>query len=642
MIKSVYFWSVFCLVLLLSGLGAKRIIDRKKPVEASEIEPEPLLLPVRVEAARRGTICEWIYGEGTARPVQRKFLNFGQSGEVALIGKNATGGELREGSRVKGPSTVDEPGQLLARLDQRETLVTLSLAETALQEAELQVTVAEANARQAEHDYEFAKADFERVSRLNSEGTSLLIQEESVAQTREQVAAVRASVLQAESDLQLAKARLESSRKLSQARTSVKTSEEALIRAQEQVKISEAALEEARNNHTLAREDFVDKEALFQQGIISRQQYKQAQNTLQNTENALKTHEANLQTARSNVKSAEIELTRAQIDTPISGLESAKAEYQRAEAALQSQQANLLAAQSRLKTAEVEFSQAKINLPITEYEAAKNKYLSAETVLTTQQVNLQSARLRVKEADARLRQAELALEQSSLFAPFDGIITRLNIHSGDYVTAHAMNTGSEDARMQSAAIVVINPDEYEIVLQLPAFAVPAIREGQLVRICPGTEGFPDESMPTDSSDLSKTRFLLQPGLSEVKERHITGRVYAVSPSFSEEGRSVLVKIRTEEGAELLKDGMFVSCRIIVLEKTDVVLMPSRSLISREGEDFVFVALPESGEVVKRQVRGGIISPLGETEVLTGLQEGELVVVNQRDRLTDGSKVKVIQ
>jgi RND family efflux transporter MFP subunit len=447
--KSITFWVVFCIVLGLSGLGVKRILDSKKQAEAMVPASESPLLPVRVKKVQCGVIREWVYGEGTVRAVQRKFLSFGQSGEVGRIGTDVEGNPLREGSRVSGPGANGKAGQLLAQLDQRDILATHSVAKTGLQDAELQATIAEAQVKQAEHDYELAKTDFERLSRLNSS--------------------------------------------------------------------------------------------------------------------------------------------------------------------------------NMISTAE--------------YDAAKNKVSSAETSLTTQRANVQSARLNIENARSRLRQAKLALEQTSLFAPFDGMITRLNIHVGDYVTAHAIDTSTDDAMQQSAAIVVINPNEYEIELHLPAFTAPAVQVGQIVHIRPGSEGFPDEANhPAGASRKS----VLQQSQRTTETHPITGTIYSVSPSFSEQGRSFPVKIRTEEGEKYLKDGMFVSCRIIVQEKTDVVLTPSRSLISREGEDFVFVADPESGEVIKRQVRGGIASPIGETEVLSGLQEGELVVINQRDRLTDGSKVKVIR
>jgi len=451
MFKSIAFWVVLFIVLGLSVLGAKRIQDGKAPAKDAETETvAPPPLPVRVVAAHRGTIREWIYGEGTVRPVQRKFLNFGQSGEVARIGTDAEGNGLREGSSVRGPGADGETGQFLAQLDQRDALASLSVAKTGLQDAELQVTIAEAQVKQAEHDYQLANTDFERVSRLNS--------------------------------------------------------------------------------------------------------------------------------------------------------------------------SNMISA--------------------AEYDAAKNRVSSAETRITTQRANVQSARLRVNNARSGLRQAELALERTTIFAPFDGMITRLNIHVGDYVNAHAMNTVNDDAMQHTAAIVVINPKAYEIELHLPAFAAPVVQAGQIVHIHPGNEGFPDEATPEHAAGASQ-KSVLQQSEGAAEDHLVTGTVYSVSPSFSEQGRSFLVKIRTEEGGETLKDGMFVSCRIIVQEKRDVVLIPSKSVISRE-EQFVFLADAESGTVAKRPITGGIESPLGVIEVLEGIEAGELVVINQRDRLTDGTKVNILQ
>ena len=43
--------------------------------------------------------------------------------------------------------------------------------------------------QQAENDYHFAKTDFDRVARLNSEGTSIIFYEEALAQARENLVA---------------------------------------------------------------------------------------------------------------------------------------------------------------------------------------------------------------------------------------------------------------------------------------------------------------------------------------------------------------------------------------------------------------------------------------------------------------------
>jgi hypothetical protein len=159
LVKSVPFWIVLLVVIVFAGLATKRIMEGRKHNEVTA-KPEQLqtLMPVRVFKARKDSIQEWVYGEGTVRPVRRRFLNFGQSGEVVHIGKDADGNQFREGSRVSGsagkvPATGvpgekerdagkmpalpglrqdEQRGQLLAQLDQQEVLVAPNIAQTAL------------------------------------------------------------------------------------------------------------------------------------------------------------------------------------------------------------------------------------------------------------------------------------------------------------------------------------------------------------------------------------------------------------------------------------------------------------------------------------------------------------------------------
>jgi multidrug efflux pump subunit AcrA (membrane-fusion protein) len=643
LIASKAFWIVMIVVMLIGGLAAKRIIDAhtQKALSLEEGEPQKPLLPVRVVQARRGPIQKWMYGEGTMRAVRRKFLNFGQTGEVVRIATDSEGNELREGSKVSGPTQEGQKGQLLAELDQRQVLVDLNIAQTALEEARLQVAIAESTMKQAENDYNYEKINFERVVKLHSAGTTILIQEETLAQAKEDVAMAQAAVAQAESELKLAKAQLKTATQLHQERTTIITNEEVLNQAREQVKIAEASLKEAENNYKLAESDFQNKEKLFQSGIISKQQYDEAKNDYLNAENTLNTSKANLQSERSKVKMAESDLKKAKIDSPVSEMEAARAAYQRAKSDLQTQRANLISAQSKVKAAEAQLNETKISTPVTEYEAAKNTYLNMQAIFKTQQANYQSTLLKVKDAQDQVRQSELTKEQASLFAPFDGVITRLNIRVGDYAQGHSLDTTSEDTMMQTAAIVVLDTSEYETTLRLPNYMGDYIRPGQTVYIRSSRDMFPDEFDEEPVSKNPSPEITPTPGEFQKAHRTVTGKVYAVSPSFSEEGRSFLVKIRTRGGEGYLKDGMFVSCRIVTKTKDHAVLIPSKSVIFRDNETYVFVADPDTGIITKRLFTGGIFSHTGDIEVLKGIEEGEQIAIDQRDRLVDGIQVNII-
>jgi RND family efflux transporter MFP subunit len=632
LLKSPIFWILLVFVIGVGFVANMRFNQARLAQATVPVERPPL--PVRVIKAQSDTVQAFVSGEGTARAVQREFLNFEASGKVVLIGKASDGGEIREGSKVSGPLPGEEYGQLLAQLDQREILAALNMEQAALEQARQNVTVAHATVMQAETEYDLAKADFERFVRHSEEGTTLALHEESVTQARENVAAAEATVARAESDFKLASAELERTRKLSRSGATIKTYEEALAQAQQNVASAQAAVTRAENDYSLAQENFEKAEKLHKDGIIARRQYDEAKTRYLNAETALQTARANFQAAQSQVNSAENELEKAKINVPVTELATAQARYDSAEAALRTARANLEGAKSQVKTATTRLEQAKIDIPVTEYETAKARQLNAGAALQTAVANLQVAQAQVTAALARVEQAELNLERTSLFAPFDGVITYLNVQLGDYTTPQSFNPASEQSMMQTAPVVLIDPSEYEITLDIPAYLGRLVAPNQLAYITPS--GMP---FPKDSPERSSTSGAVQGFIEELPV--ITGSVYSVSPSISPGKRAIQIKIRTDDGSDYLQDGMFVTARIVFREKHDTVALPFNSMIFRKNEAYVFVVNPQTHVVTKRKIVGGF-GTMQKQEILDGVEEGELVVTDGRYRLIEGMKVEILE
>ncbi|MCP4396713.1 MAG: efflux RND transporter periplasmic adaptor subunit [bacterium] len=635
--KSVAFWIVLIVVIAVALIASQRLKQAEQAKNLDPVERPPM--SVRAVKAHRGSVQEFVMGEGTARTVRREFLNFEASGKVIFIDKDLDGGELREGSQVYGPKSGQQLGQLLAQLDQREILAAISMDKADLEQARQNVNVAYATVTQAENEYDLAEADFDRFTRHSEEGTTLALYDEKLTQAKETVTAAEAAVAQAESDFKLAKTELARTEKLSKSGASLKTFEEALNQARQNVTSAEAGVAKAQNDYDLVKTNFEKSEELHKEGIISKTKYDEAQTQYRNAEAALKTANANFQAAQSQAKNAANELEKAKINVPVTELATAQAGYRSAEAAVKTATANLKTTKSQVKTASTQLDQAKIDVPIVEYEAAKAKYLNAEAALETAVANLHVAHSQVEASLARLRQAELNMERTSIFAPFDGIITYLNIKIGDYITPQTMDKSTEQAMMQTAPIVLIDPSTYEITLNLPAYVGSAVQVEQPAFIVSSADTFPEEP------EEFQVEYRKPPNKPELDTRiepipMAQGKVYSVSPSISPGGRSIQIKIRTTEGTEYLQDGMFVSAKIIAAEKSHVVTLPGNCLIFRKDKAYVFVADSQTGIVTRRPVVDGI-GNIRKWEVIDGVKEGEFVVTEGRYRLVDGAKVEIL-
>ena len=262
-----------------------------------------------------------------------------------------------------------------------------------------------------------------------------------------------------------------------------------------------------------------------------------------------------------------------------------------------------------------------------ELDVARTRVKTARTALNSAKATLEAAQSGVKAAQARMKQAQLPMERSSIYAPFDGILTYVNIQKGDYFAPNLVNSGSEEALLKTIPMVVIDPTQFEVTMELPYFDGALVRPGQPAIIM-------------TSADVIPSAADLQPG-TPLHNGAMRGTVFSVSPAISPGGRAIQVKVRTEKGPQGIRDGMFVTCWIIVEEKADAIVVPYDVFVYRKNKPYVFVVDEKKGIVQKRPVVEGIAG-LSTGEILEGVQEGELVVNDGRHRLSNGAPVTIIE
>lgn len=290
---------------------------------------------------------------------------------------------------------------------------------------------------------------------------------------------------------------------------------------------------------------------------------------------------------------------------------------------------DVIVAQSDLNRADKEEKLAAINLKrskklydkkiktLQSYENDQIQYHNTQAALKTARAQLMSSQARFKAALSALDQAKIDLERTSLFAPFDGVISYFNIKKGDI--PGSVDYSNEQSVLNTTPIVIIGTDLYEISVNLPSW------DGTLVQ--------PDFPAFITWGNYS---LLEEEALSENEFSYAKGTVYSVSPALSLNGRSVRIKVRTKERNENLMDGMPVTCWIVVNEKKDALIAPLNSLIFHNNRAEVFVFNPETQEVKKQVVKTGI-EENRKIEVF-GLKKGTLLVTDGRFRLYSGMKV----
>ncbi len=220
-----------------------------------------------------------------------------------------------------------------------------------------------------------------------------------------------------------------------------------------------------------------------------------------------------------------------------------------AEASYQSSLAGLSTAQSSLVKAESEFKRYE-NLYKSQL-VSESVFLEAKTSFDIAKAQLQSSTQQVEMAKAALQRATEDLSKTTILAPLDGTVTRLNSQLGERVVGTAMMAGTEimsiaDLNMMEARVDI---GEIDVVL---------ISTGQVARL----------------------------EVDAFKDKKFSGRVYEIANSSklssqggSQEATKFEVKILINE-KEPFRPGMTVTAEIETRYRTNVLAVPIASVTTR--------------------------------------------------------------
>jgi RND family efflux transporter MFP subunit len=234
-------------------------------------------------------------------------------------------------------------------------------------------------------------------------------------------------------------------------------------------------------------------------------------------------------------------------------------------------------------------SQSEYDQRKTQVEASRQQYESAKNAAEQQYQALQGSR-------ARVTLARKALADTTVRAPFTGLVAERLVSTGDYVTR-----GTKVAR-----IVRITP--LRIELTVPEQFVASVNVGQPV-------SFSVDAFPGKTFD---------------------GTVRFVSPALRADQRALTIEAVVPNANAELKPGMFATARIEQNKKDPAVLVPDTAVRVVSGTGRVFVI---SGDRAEERIvtTGQKVNSL--VEVVTGLKTGERVATANVGQLVDGIKVR---
>jgi HlyD family secretion protein len=112
-----------------------------------------------------------------------------------------------------------------------------------------------------------------------------------------------------------------------------------------------------------------------------------------------------------------------------------------------------------------------------------------------------------------------------------------------------------------------------------------------------------------------------------------GEVAEILADADRDRKTFHLKVRLLAPPEGLRSGMSAEMNIITRERQNVVVVPT------EAESGGFVWVIDGSKAMRREVEVGV-RDLSKVEVVSGINEGDVVVVEGHDKLEDGARVRV--
>ncbi|WP_175913545.1 efflux RND transporter periplasmic adaptor subunit [Burkholderia metallica] len=303
-----------------------------------------------------------------------------------------------------------------------------------------------------------------------------------------------------------------------------------------------------------------------------------------------------------------LEGTRVKKDDIIARLESRDVEASLAQALAQVKvaRANLGVQQAELKDAEIALRRTSVLAPKGAVPAAQLDTDTARVNKARASVNSNQAAIASAEANALA--AQVAVDQTVIRAPFDGIVLAKHANVGDNITPFSSASDSK-----GAVVTIADMDTLEVEADVAESNIAKIRAEQPCEI----------------------------QLDALPDMRFAGRVSRIVPTVDRSKATVLVKVRFVERDERVLPDMsakiaFLSKPVTPQDRQPVTAVQASAVVERDGRPVVFVVKDDTvrAVAVTRGMR------IGELVSIRGVQPGDTVVLAPGAKLKDGAKVTV--
>jgi RND family efflux transporter MFP subunit len=233
----------------------------------------------------------------------------------------------------------------------------------------------------------------------------------------------------------------------------------------------------------------------------------------------------------------------------------------------------------------------------------QGKDLASEAQVEASESALQSAQSELAAAQARLVHDQALYDYSRITAPFAGVVTQRYANQGTLMQA------GTNSSTQAMPLVKLSQDNlFRLVIPVPESDVPYIHVGDPVNV-------------------------RIPALNQT----FPGKVARFSVDVKADTRTMHTEVDVANPNRILIEGMYAEATLRLEHKNAALVVPLQA-VDHEGDRTSVLAVNPANTIEERTVALGVQNA-GYAEVLSGLTDGEQVVVSDRGALKAGEVVR---
>ena len=263
--------------------------------------------------------------------------------------------------------------------------------------------------------------------------------------------------------------------------------------------------------------------------------------------------------------------------------------------ALDQAQGQLLHDQALLKNAHVDLDRYKVLL---------NQQAIPEQQYATQEALVLQYEGTIKTDQAAIDSAKLNLVYAHIIAPIDGRVGLRLVDPGNIV--HASDT--------TGLVVITQLDPISVIFTIAEDQLPQVEAKMHVGAQLHVEAWDREN----------------------KNKLGDGKLETIDNQIDPTTGTLRLRANFENKAGKLFPSQFVNARLLVEEKTGIIVVPNAAIQRNSQSTYVWLVKPDQ-TVTVRQIGVGVTEG-DQTEITSGLAPGDVLVTVGVDRLVEGSRV----